>query len=450
MKPIIVFTSIIAIALFIWLLLTVGGSTPENRINERTRALSGTQPALNDEQILLISSEQGASPTPKIAAEQCTKHYNNFSEQVTGIHQIIITALEQEIKKGKTRRELLSYQSQYKRFYSGFDDLILQARVNVERAKYQFASSASALKQWNGLSVIQLPNVIANDTAIDTSLSMVQKNKPIGLQLTLKENISKQEIYDLLDNNKVFNTYLESLINIEGSMVISPSILFIMAARVLSVEEFTQAVYLRSFTVNDVSVAILQDLPPEYLTPLIANTVSLESMPIFVQGKFDSFENIADLAAATHNVPALKVLAINGLKPSNEPGILTGMDIAIMNISKELIAQNDSATIVERYIQTLQYLKSEGYAAHGEIKQLEHQTNILFKAPNKRQFQSIQVEDLTLRALLQSIELIAIDTKVEQIPPDNSLISAAIRTAEAKKQTMRAIGDACASIQSSN
>jgi len=70
----------------------------------------------------------------------------------------------------------------------------------------------------------------------------------------------KPESIVKLSNNEDFNAYLEHVFSVTGSFVISPSILFIMVAENLTIDEFIKATSGHLFTVNDVAYAIKSQL----------------------------------------------------------------------------------------------------------------------------------------------------------------------------------------------
>ena len=235
------------------------------------------------------------------AKAQCKHKKANFLADVSDIHQELIQALENELKQGKTVRELLAYSNQYKTFYKNYNDLLLLAKINIERPKYNYTKSSEILLKWDGLSVINgfspesIPTIVEQLKEVEGTLS------GFVMTLPLVKNINKSDVYALLDNDQ-FNTYLESAIGTEHSPVISPSILFALTANHLELDEFKQAIAFNSFNVNDVAIAILNDMPIEYISALIAKTEAINDMPIIAIGNSDSLDNLADLAASKHKI----------------------------------------------------------------------------------------------------------------------------------------------------
>ena len=276
----------------------------------------------------------------KIAKAQCKHKKANFLADVSDIHQELIQALENELKQGKTVRELLAYSNQYKTFYKNYNDLILLAKINIEKPKYNYTKSSEILLKWDGLSVINVFSPESIPTIVEQLKEVEGTLSGFVMTLPLAKNINKSDVYALLDNEE-FNTYLESAIGIEHSPVISPSILFVLTATHLELDEFKQAIASHSFNVNDVAIAILNDMPIEYISALIAKTDAINDMPIIGLGNSDSFNNLADLAASKHNLELLKLLERHGVKGTNEENIITAMDIAIMNLPSDAKAYQD-------------------------------------------------------------------------------------------------------------
>ena len=250
-----------------------------------------------------------------------------------------------------------------------------------------------------------------------------------------------------LKNDDNFNTYLESPLGISGSPVLSPSILFALTGSTLNLEEFKQAVSLRNFNVNDVAVAVMNDLPYEYLELLIEQTRSIEDMPIIAQGRYDSYANLADLAASSHNLKLLQLLETYGVHPTNELGIITGLDIAIMNLPDKVDANVNAQSFSDKYLDTIKYLIEKGYKAHGSHYQMDKETIISFKAPNRRNFQSSKALTPALKKALHQIELVDSSYSLNQALPDNSLVSKAIESMALRKAALNEKSKSCESIR---
>lgn len=446
MKKLFIFP-IVAVVFLVYFYLTRSDSISEKRVY------------LKVEQNLVLPIGDGSAPfqskkfaTKKlkhltIANEQCNERGLDFSNQVQNIHQVLIQALEFELKQGKSERELLAYSNQYKTFYDSYDDLLRQAQINIEKVKYNYTSSVDILYDWNGLSVIdgfssqQIPKIVQRLKKFE------DKSNRISIELKLDDNISKSDVYDLLDNSENFNTYLESPFEISSSSVISPSILFVLTATQLTIDEFEQAISMQSFTVNDVAVAIMNEMPFEYLELLITQTKSIEDLPIIIQEHYDSYKNVADIAASKHNVKLLKLLEGYGVKASDEAGIITAMDIAIVNLPHKAESYKNLESFPDKYLDTLSYLNRKGYKAHGKTYQNESETFVKFKVPNGRGYSSYEVLASNLRDYLFKIELIDGSSNIHQLSPDDSLVSKAIETIKIKKTVLDDKSESCKSIR---
>lgn len=382
-----------------------------------------------------------------MANEQCKESNLDFSSKIDNIHNILIKALEHELRNGKTERELLSYSSQYKTFYAHYDDLLLKAKINIEKEKYDFTASVDILNDWHGLSVIKNFTTLNIPIIVQGLKAFEGKSNGLRMNLELDKDVNNSDILSLLENNDNFNTYLQSPLGISGSPVLSPSILFVLTAKHLSIDEFEQAISLRNFNVNDIAIAVINDLPFEYLELLAKQTSSIDDMPTLVQGWFDSYANLADLASSKHNVKFLKLLEQYGVHPTNELGIITGLDIAIMHLPTNAESYLSSSNLPEKYIETINYLVSKGYKAHGSIYQVEREEVISFRAPNRRPFESSKVLEPNLKKALHQISLIDHSYSIEQIQPDNSIVSKALDTVALRKAALNDKSKSCESIR---
>ncbi len=123
----------------------------------------------------------------------------------------------------------------------------MQAQINIEKAKYNFASSIAILSNWNGLSIIDGFSTSVISTIVDKFSTM--EDIPFSIPLKLDTDDIRLKINALISNGKNFTTYLEHPFSIAESSVISPSILFILVAEYLTVDEFRKAASGHSFTV---------------------------------------------------------------------------------------------------------------------------------------------------------------------------------------------------------
>lgn len=425
-------------------------STKKESVVEDSHVVTTPSLESNSVEIFPFSDKKFASEKLKkltMANEQCKESNLDFSSQVNNIHKILIQALEYELRNGKTERELLSYSSQYKTFYNSYDDLLLKAKVNIEKEKYDFTASVDILNDWHGLSVIKNFSALTIPIIVQGLKAFEGKSNGLSMNLELDKDVSNSDILSLLENNDNFNTYLESPLGISGSPVLSPSILFVLTAKYLSIDEFQQVISLKDFNVNDIAIAVINDLPFEYLEILAKQTSSIKDMPTLVQGQDDSYANLADLASSVHNVKLLKLLEQYGVHPTNELGIITGLDIAIMHLPDNVESYLNTEDLPEKYIETINYLVSKGYKAHGSTYQVESEDVILFSAPNRRYFQSSKVLEPNLKKALHQISLIDSSYSIEQIEPDNSIISKAIDTMELRKLALNDKSKSCESIR---
>lgn len=387
-----------------------------------------------------VTLQNKTSPKPfakqQVDENPCSDNLQSFSREVNDIHLILITALQQELKQGKTKRELLAYSAQYKTFYNSYEDLLWQAQINNEMVKYKITNSAAILTQWRGLSVIEgiseavLPILVESLTNIEGQMS------GLNMELSLSKHIDKAQVYQLIDNSDNFNTYFQSPLSIAGSPVISPSILFVLTAKNLSLEEFAQAASRQSFTVNDVAVAISNDLPPEYLQLLLQHTAAPGDMPVFAFNRRDAYANLADVAVANHNVAVLEMLEKYGVRPTNEPGILTGMDIAIMQLPRGAESYQQADKFPQKYLDTLQYLTAKGYKAHGVSDPHSDNGDLIINAPKYRSFATAQVALPELKTYLRNIEMLNSKQYELIAPPDNAAMTEALNLVQSRKEEL--------------
>jgi hypothetical protein len=446
MKKLTIFV-IAAVAFLAYVYLTKDGSNLEKVGNNNVQ--SNLLQTIDSGAASYQSKKFATKKLKKLAIvnEQCKERNLDYSNQVQNIHKVLIQALEFELIQGKSERELLAYSNQYKTFYDGYDDLLLQAKLNIEKAKYNYTSSVDILSDWNGLSVINGFSSLNIPIIVQGLKAFEGKSNGLSMNLELVDSINKSDVYDLLDNSDNFNTYLESPFGISSSPVISPSVLFVLTATQLDIDEFEQAITLQSFTVNDVAIAIMNNMPYEYLELLITQTKSIEDLPVIVQGRYDSYVNLADIAVSKHNVKLLTLLESYGVNATNEAGIITAMDIAIMNLPSEAEAYKNVASFPDKYLDMLSYLHRKGYKAHGMTYQNGSETVVSFKAPNRRNLQISKVLEPKLRDYLYQIELIGGSYNIHQLSPDDSLVSNAIETMEIRKTALNDKSKSCESIR---
>ena len=218
MKKLIVVLSIGAVFLACFYLF----ESPNNTKIEKPELREANAKILDGNTISLIQEQTPITQKVKqlkIAKAQCKQRKSHYLTDISDIHQELIQALEDELQQGKTDRELLAYANQYKVFYKNYYDLLLLAKMNIEKPKYNFTTSAEMLLKWQGLSVINrfsrenIPTIVENLKEVEGSIS------GFSMILPLAKNINKSDVYALLDNEE-FNTYLKSPFGIAHSPVI--------------------------------------------------------------------------------------------------------------------------------------------------------------------------------------------------------------------------------------
>lgn len=436
---------IVVILAFTYFYLPTGNFV-DSTVNGKKSAFSVDEIASKD--VFPFSSRNFATNKLKqltLANEQCKENQKDFSANVQSILGILISTLEHELRNGKSVRDLLAYDHQFKTYYSSYDDLLLKARLNIEREKYRFTDSVEILNHWSGLSVINGFSPVNIPLIVEATELLGGSNNHFNIPLELKADISESDVLELLENTDNFNTYLESTFTIDN-VPLSPSTLFVLSATRLEIDEYQQVVSLKTFTVNDIAVALNSGMPIDYLKLLVEQVEYIENMPTVIQGRYETYENLADLAAATHNVDMLKLLKSYGVRPTNEPGIVTGLDLAIINLPKDKSDYSDLSTFPDKYLHTIKYLISEGYMAHGWVNSDEEHEMVYFRAPYGRSFNSEFALSPELQEALLSIELLDSSYGIPQISNDSSLVSTAIETIEIKKSALNESLESCQSI----
>lgn len=383
----------------------------------------------------------------KQAHKQCEKNIGDFSMQVHSIGQIGVEALKKAFRSGATIKELLAYSKQYEIQYHRYDELVLNAKLSIERDKYQFTDEFDVVNNWQGLTVID--GFTAENQAELAKHFAALAGGTLGLSfnLNLKANITDNEILALIENNEHFNTYLHSPLTINGNTYISPSILFVQTAHQLDIDTFKQVVARQSFNVNDLAMAIKVDMPIDYLRILLDQVSTIQDMPIVLQGRHNYFANLADVAAYKHNVNLLKLLATKDVVPTNEPGFITGLDIAIMALTDH---KNDKVHLkkyADKYSETINYLASEDYRAHGA--KFQGGEEILFSAPNKRSFFAKNDLPQTLLKALSNLDLLKSSDYISPINNQDSPISKALIAMDEKQKALNDKSANCSAIRKS-
>ncbi len=415
---------------------------PNSKLADSSESQQANSP-YQDEQLLPNDDQHDTSKSFQQLArdlKSCRTQARRESAKSTNIHDDLIEAFQNELKSGKSFKELYGYSHQYETYYSDYFDLLVEAQKNIERDKYDISQSVSEIKSWKGIDVIKGFKSDEMTNLLNALQHTSNKRSAMKFKFNIDKNVDKKTVLLLPENTSVFNTYIESPLIINGSSVVSPSILFLSSAYKLGIDEFQLAIAGVSFTVNDLAIAILNDLPLPYMKQLIPKTQSLNDTPVFVQTSYDTYENVADIAVAKHNLPVLKLLEQAGVYATKDSGIVTALDIAIMNLPR---AYNASSWDSSNAKATISHLVDQGYFAHGRVKQSENGPVIWFKAPFRRLFTSDQVIDKQLRSLLSKIELVSIGERVERKPPDNSNVSQEIKKLNSKIAASNQVSKRC-------
>ena len=194
-KLILLLAIVIALIIYVY---PAKSTKSSNNVNDATSTLSDSVST----EIFQFSNKEFASQKLKeltIANAQCKERSLDFSRQVYNIHQILIQALEHELRNGKTERDLLGYSNQYKTFYNRYDDLLLQAKIKIEEEKYDFTTSVDILNEWNGLSVINNFSVINIPIIVQGLKAFEGKSNGLSMGLELDNEISKSDVFALLE-----------------------------------------------------------------------------------------------------------------------------------------------------------------------------------------------------------------------------------------------------------
>lgn len=389
-KGIFIIVAIICCATYLF--ITQTSAPNEQSSNDDSANLkSEVLPQINE------SQSDNASPIEKVlklenAVQQCQKRPNNFDAQVNEIHQILIKALKTELANGTSIQTLLSYSDLYQTFYSSYDDLLRKAIISERRTNYDFAQSAAILAKWQGLEVLEGFN--KEKIAMIVEQINTLKNAPgLSINISLADNIKKESLYALLDNTDNFTTYFESPLHVQGSPAISPSILFTLNAEKLSLTEFEQAISTNNFTVNEVALAIEQEIENDYILALLNQVSSVNDMPIYSHLTNTVFFNLADLAVSKFNLPILKALSNLAVTPTNQQGLLTPLDIAIASLPKS--GNLTLGELNKNHTDMLEHLIANGYKVHGGFENHDNMGKGLFLHSSFNTTQGIYIQQNT-------------------------------------------------------
>ena len=290
----------------------------------------------------------------------CRDQSQQQSNKVQTLNQSLVSFFVSELKKGTSVSTLLKYTDLSKINQRTYIALLKDAIIAEQKQQLNITSSLNELANWQGIEAIK---GFTNDKVKEMIQQLGDnKHNPPGLTLSvpLDENVQKETLYALLNNTDTFTTYSKTFIKLEGSEVISPATLFVLNANKFTPKEFEQAISSNQFTVNEVATAIKNDIPNEYIIALLQQVPVLDAMPLYEKNTV--LYNLADIAVSKFNLPLVKALQTKGVTPTNEPGLFTGLDVAIVNLPKS--GNLTLAPLDTKHTQLLDYLKKRGYKAH--------------------------------------------------------------------------------------
>ena len=290
----------------------------------------------------------------------CRDQSQQQSNRVQTLNQSLVSFFVSELKKGTSVSTLLKYTDLSKINQRTYIALLKDAIITEQKQQLNITSSLNELANWQGIEAIK---GFTNDKVKEMIQQLGDnKHNPPGLTLSvpLDENVQKETLYALLSNTDTFTTYSKTFIKLEGSEVISPATLFVLNANKFTPKEFEQAISSNQFTVNEVATAIKNDIPNEYIIALLQQVPVLDAMPLYEKNTV--LYNLADIAVSKFNLPLVKALQTKGVTPTNEPGLFTGLDVAIVNLPKS--GNLTLAPLDTKHTQLLDYLKKRGYKAH--------------------------------------------------------------------------------------
>ena len=315
----------------------------------------------------LVNKKQPVEGTPlrivtdlKKDIRLCRDQSQQQHIKINNLNQSLVSFFVSELKKGTSVPTLLKYATLsgiYKRQYIA---LLRDAIVAEQKQQLNITSSLNELANWQGIEAIK---GFTNDKVKEMIQQLGDnKHSPPGLTLSvpLDENVQKETLYALLNNTDTFTTYSKTFIKLEGSEVISPATLFVLNANKFTPKEFEQAISSNQFTVNEVATAIKNNIPNEYIFALMKQVPALDAMPLYEENSV--LYNMADIAVSQFNLPLVKALQQLGVTPTNQPGLFTGLDVAIVNLPKS--GNLTLAPLDAKHTQMLNYLTEQGYKAH--------------------------------------------------------------------------------------
>lgn len=315
----------------------------------------------------LVNKKQPAEGTPlrivtdlKKDIRLCRDQSQQQHIKINNLNQSLVSFFVSELKKGTSVPTILKYANLSeinKRQYIAF---LRDAIVTEQKQQLNITSSLNELANWQGIEAIK---GFTNDKVKEMIQQLGDnKHSPPGLTLSvpLDENVQKETLYALLNNTDTFTTYSKTFIKLEGSEVISPATLFVLNANKFTPKEFEQAISSNQFTVNEVATAIKNNIPNEYIFALMKQVPALDAMPLYEENSV--LYNMADIAVSQFNLPLVKALQQLGVTPTNQPGLFTGLDVAIVSLPKS--GNLTLAPLDAKHTQMLNYLTEQGYKAH--------------------------------------------------------------------------------------
>ena len=315
----------------------------------------------------LVNKKQPVEGTPlrivtdlKKDIRLCRDQSQQQHIKINNLNQSLVSFFVSELKKGTSVPTILKYANLSeinKRQYIAF---LRDAIVTEQKQQLNITSSLNELANWQGIEAIK---GFTNDKVKEMIQQLGDnKHSPPGLTLSvpLDENVQKETLYALLNNTDTFTTYSKTFIKLEGSEVISPATLFVLNANKFTPKEFEQAISSNQFTVNEVATAIKNNIPNEYIFALMKQVPALDAMPLYEENSV--LYNMADIAVSQFNLPLVKALQQLGVTPTNQPGLFTGLDVAIVSLPKS--GNLTLAPLDAKHTQMLNYLTEQGYKAH--------------------------------------------------------------------------------------
>ena len=315
----------------------------------------------------LVNKKQPVEGTPlrivtdlKKDIRLCRDQSQQQHIKINNLNQSLVSFFVIELKKGTLVPTLLKYANLSEIYKRQYIALLRDAIVAEQKQQLNITSSLNELANWQGIEAIK---GFTNDKVKEMIQQLGDnKHSPPGLSMSvpLDENVQKETLYALLNNTDTFTTYSKTFIKLEGSEVISPATLFVLNANKFTPKEFEQAISSNQFTVNEVATAIKNNIPNEYIFALIKQVPALNAMPLYEEKSV--LYNIADIAVSQFNLPLVKALQQLGVTPTNQPGLFTGLDVAIVNLPKS--GNLTLAPLDAKHTQMLNYLTEQGYKAH--------------------------------------------------------------------------------------